>query len=253
MMHTANITPAPDGASDEPVDPSIAVAERHLLMLARLGEIGMELAEAVSRQVAAQSHLQDVGEKAGVTEIAGGEITLVVKGDFGLVFNRLARAIRMTMVLEMKVCEEIKQLKAGLALERREQAKAAADAAARAELYAQFDREDRVRQVMKQAIKAEITDKGAADSLYDEMTERLDEDEAFEDFGDRPVGEIVALICHAFGLHPDWSRWAAEDWAIEEAQAATPGSPFGEGLIAVRFAEVTGGPPNDPPPISPSS
>jgi len=251
MIHAPTITPAP---SDAPVDPAIAVAERHLLMLARLGEIGMELAEAVSRQVAAQNHLQDVGEQAGVTEVAGGEITLVVKGDFGLVFSRLTRAVRMTMAMELQVCETVKRLRAGLEAETAARAKAAAEAAARAELHALYGREDRVCRVMRQAIKAEIADKDAADSLYDEMAERLDEDDAFEDYGDRPVGEIIALICREFGLHPDWSRWAGEDWAIEEADARAPGSPFGEGAVAVRLSDDG---PDDcaqhPPPMLSSS
>lgn len=246
MIHAANITPAPDSTSDEPVDPAIALAERHLRMLARLGEIGMELAEAVGRQVAAQNHLLDVGEQAGVTEVTGGQITLVVKGDFGLVFSRVARAVRMTLALEMKVCEEVKRLRAGLAQDRAARAKAAVEAAAKAERNALFDREDRVRDVMRQAIKAEITDKEAADTLYEEMAERLDDDDDFKDYGDRPVGEIIALICREYDLHPDWSRWAGEDWAIEEAETVA-GSPFA-GRVELGGDQGVGGLSKDPAP-----
>jgi hypothetical protein len=36
--------------------------------------------------------LQDVGDRAGVAEIIGGIVTLAIRGDFGLVYGRVARA-----------------------------------------------------------------------------------------------------------------------------------------------------------------
>ena len=43
----------------------------------------------------------------------------------------------------------------------------------------------------------------------------LDVAGAYEDYADRPVGEVVAGICKLLGLDPDWSRWDGEQWAIK--------------------------------------
>ena len=40
------------------------------------------------------------------------------------------------------------------------------------------------------------------------------------------VSETVAQLCEQLELEPDWERWAAKDWAIEEAEAGIEGSPY---------------------------
>jgi hypothetical protein len=44
-------------------------------------------------------------------------------------------------------------------------------------------------------------------------------------FADAPISEWIAAICADLGLTPDWSLWAGEDWAAEEA-VTRPDSPF---------------------------
>jgi hypothetical protein len=83
-------------------DPADARAGRRLRMLEELAEIGMDMARALRRQALAQAELQDIGERAGVTEIAGGVVTLSVKGDLGLAFSRVARAVRLTLAMETR-------------------------------------------------------------------------------------------------------------------------------------------------------
>jgi hypothetical protein len=72
-------------------------------MLREMAEAGMELTRAVVRQVRAQGELIDVADRAGVTEIVGGSITLNFRGDPSLAFVRLSRAVRMTMMLELRL------------------------------------------------------------------------------------------------------------------------------------------------------
>jgi hypothetical protein len=48
------------------------------------------------------------------------------------------------------------------------------------------------------------------ENLYDDLYERLDDYEAFVDFGKRPIGEMVQRIGRDFGIEPDWQRWSTE-------------------------------------------
>ena|SRR5579859_473966 len=66
------------------------------------------------------------------------------------------------------------------------------------------------------------------EDLYDELNERVLEYEAFTDFTNRPVSEFVLDICNALGLEFDWDRFEYDPWAVEEAKADPPASPFAE-------------------------
>jgi hypothetical protein len=74
-------------------------------MLRELAEAGMVLTRAVVRQVRAQGELMDVADRAGVTEIVGGTITLSFRGDPSLAYGRLSRAIRMNIMLHNRLTE----------------------------------------------------------------------------------------------------------------------------------------------------
>jgi hypothetical protein len=74
-------------------------------MLRELAEAGMVLTRAVVRQVQAQGELMDVADRAGVTEIVGGTITLSFRGDPSLAYGRLSRAIRMNIMLHTRLTE----------------------------------------------------------------------------------------------------------------------------------------------------
>ena len=58
--------------------------------------------------------------------------------------------------------------------------------------------------------------------------QRLDDDNEYDalNFNDRPIGEMVVQICRDLGLTIDLSLWEDEEWAIEEAEARTLGSPY---------------------------
>jgi hypothetical protein len=69
----------------------------------------------------------------------------------------------------------------------------------------------------------EDTDK--VERLVQEAAERLDQDDIYKML-DRPVSEVVALICKDLGLDPDWPRLAQEAWAREEMASGAAGWPL---------------------------
>jgi hypothetical protein len=170
-----------------------ARAERHLTTLQELAEIGMDLA-------------RDVRAKALDTAPAPAE---PARADYGLMFSRIARAVRQTLALEAKLAEDRD------ARDKRSQAEQARRRG--------LQRKSIVRRVVEQAIEAE-SDGTDREDLLDDFHERFE----YEDdlgFADRPIAEHVARICRDLGVTPDWSLWADEDWAIEEAATRPGGSP----------------------------
>jgi len=188
----------------------IARAEARLRDLEDLRAICMSIARVVQKQALAQGDLQDVGDTAGAKEVLGSNVvTLMVRGDFGLVIERVAKAVRLTVMLEEKEEKIIRDLKAGVVAR-------VAEARGRR-------RRGEVERVMMAAIqdKHRLSESGRErdrEYLYQHL-ER-------EDFETRPVSEIVRRLCDMIGLRPDWKRWADEPWADEEAEADVPGTPY---------------------------
>jgi hypothetical protein len=95
---------------------------------------------------------------------------------------------------------------------------------------------EQVQEIVTEAIEAGESDEAETERLHEALFERLEDPDDEADFADRPVGELVARICHDLELTPDWSLWEAEDWAIEEAEAKMPGSPYaGPGAVRRRL------------------
>jgi len=201
---------ASDPARAEPIDPDRERAERHARVLARLGELTLGLAEAVQGQAveAARQPLED----AAADRTRG----------LGLVFSRLSYEMRQTVALEARLAADAKATAAGVAQDRRHR------------------RRNLVRRILKEAIEAEeaaeaeackldIDEQDRRDDLLHELDRRLQEDDA-EDTGELPVGEVVARFCRELGIVPDWSRWQAETWAVEES--GHPQSPYAQAPFA---------------------
>jgi hypothetical protein len=162
-------------------DAARALIEGQLAMLSRLAQIGMEIAEACGRQAA--------NDKPGET---------MPRRDPGLVFARVARAVRMTIALQSRLAKDL----------------AALD---RADDLAEVARKDvrrmRLRRLVGQAVSAGIApdDKRDENAIEDEI-DRLS-DEAYERLTDaedgdlmgRPFEEVVSGICADLGLSPDWT------------------------------------------------
>lgn len=200
---------ASDPAASEPADPDRERAERHGRMLARLGELALGLAEAVQGQ-AVEAARRPVEEGDAADRTRG----------LGLVFARLSYEVRQAVTLEARLAVENQKT----AAER--------DAAAAQDRWRR--RRNLVRRVLKEAIEAEealeaeacmldINEQDRRDDLLFELDRRL-QDDAHEGIGELPVGEVVALFCRELDIDPDWSRWRAETWAVEES--GHPLSPF---------------------------
>ncbi|MDB5464527.1 MAG: hypothetical protein JWP23_2916 [Phenylobacterium sp.] len=172
-----------------------ARAERHLRMLQELAEIGMDLARSVQRQAHGQA-ATDHGA-----------------ADLGLVFSRIARAVRQTVALEAKLAED------------RQKTQAERAPLTVADRWRSARRKRQVKEIVAEAIGSEVGEFDV-ERLFDDLDERLADGDEEADFAERPIGELVARICRDLGVTPDWSLWHDDDWAIEEAAAKAPGSPY---------------------------
>jgi hypothetical protein len=186
-----------------------------LQLLGDLAEIGLSIARAVERQATG-------GQAENQAPATTGDVTLA--------YERVARAVGMTVALQSKLVESLHGLqKAGA--ERRERA----DTDRR---FAGYERRIHV---------AHITDRVAwaayrAEQEHDAAQERLDtlrpliqdwvgDATRAGDLMARPISETVAAICRDLGLSPDWPTLAQEAWAREEMQGGAVGAPL-KGLMA---------------------
>jgi hypothetical protein len=193
---------------DAPIDtspPTESRAERHLRLLQELAEIGMDIARAVRAEAVAE---------AGADEPAPSRFG---RAEPGLVFSRIARAVRQTLALEARLGEEIGKARAE---DERRRVNVAQ--------LVQQQRQDDIRDFVAQAIEAEAVECKTPDSdverLLDDLDERL-EDGCYDDAlaeEDAPIAELVARICDDLGVTPDWRIWDDQDWAIEYLKARTP-------------------------------
>jgi hypothetical protein len=176
MSDTATLLEALSDAA--PADWARPLVDRQLAILGRLAEAGLEIAIVLEGQA------------------KGGDA--VVEGDVAMAFNRVARAVRQTLMLQSRLIESLQ-----------------AQQAARA------NRKAAVRASAARIVRSVIEDDRSNDAerserLAAEAAERLER----EDFGDllsRPFGEAVIKICKDLGLSPDWLTLAEDCHAAEAA------------------------------------
>lgn len=228
--------PEPPAETPDMVEDAAAVAraERQGRMLARLAELGMELAEAVVAQ----------GVKEGAAEAAGA-------------FAKLAQAVRRTIALEAHVAEELGRRRGSLGEKR----------AARRE-KARADHEEAKTEAIEMCISDAVDSRLDEVGETDEPNENGDIGEAlraaadewltcsgeFDGYLQRPVGETVARLCEALGLDPDWSVETEAGWRVKILPFSLPPSsrvpppPKGAGRAAgLAGANGATGPPGSSP------
>jgi hypothetical protein len=177
--------------NDDAPDP---ILQRQLQLLGDLAEIGLEVARAVEREAKSETRSVDIDRVA-------------------MAYSRTARAVRLTIMLQSKVMADAKA-----------EAEKAADLKAR--WHPVYIRKARVERIVERLAEAEHPDdEDAVDRIVIEAGERLDDEDLYGDVMDRPIGELVALICRDLGLDPDWSRLAEEAWAKEEGAQLPPLAP----------------------------
>jgi hypothetical protein len=169
-----------------PSDWARPLVERQLQMLGRLAEAGLEIAVALEAQA------------------KGGEP--VVQGDVAMAYNRVARAVRQTIMLQSKLIEDLREQETGVAGDR-----AAARARAAGLIGGVIDHER----------------KSDREPLRAEAAERLRQED-FSDLLARPFAEAVAGIVRDLGLAPDWLALYQDCWSAEAALCGRGGASAAE-------------------------
>ncbi|HEY4031744.1 MAG TPA: hypothetical protein VGM25_15480 [Caulobacteraceae bacterium] len=197
----------PSAISPEPAAGPLPIpAERQLALLGELAELGMDVARAVAARARAAGPEEDLGALANA-------------------YARVSRAVRLTVMLQSKLMQAPRAAP---------EPEAPDEASERSEQH-----KFRVERIVERVLRTQHDDEDEIDRLSAEVAERLDDEDLYGEVLDRPLGELVALICRDVGLEPDWARMAQEAWAVEEIRSGAAGSPFA-GLTHARPPPFTG-------------
>lgn len=182
--------------ADRDADWARPVYERQIAMLGALAEAGLQMALLVR------------DEAKGAAQGDGPEVAATLEG-LARAFGRASRAVRLTLLLQEQL---VKQLKA----HDHHQAYLATESARR--------RKASVQNIVERIAADE--DGVEIENLVAEACERLDQEDLYGDVLEKPLSELVAMICQDLGLSPDWPRLAEEAWAREEIKSGQVGWPL---------------------------
>lgn len=195
--------------------------------LADLAAIGMNLARALERQALALAAASEaVAGRIAAGDLEPAEAAAVIADlgrgpDLGLGFSRLSRAVRLTLALEARLAEGPLEPVAAVSPARDPDLDAKAVKGFRRTM-----RRIATLEAVETLIEREAADDAEADRLQDELIDRLNAGEAEAGEEDPLISAMIAEVCQALGLTPDWSLWEDADWAREEVEAREPGSPY---------------------------
>jgi type IV secretion system protein VirB11 len=201
----------PDAATEASptADPTIEVCERHLKLLAEVGEIAMAVTRALGRSaVVAGKEVEEVlatdawhPETARARALAGSK-------DAADAFAKATRALRLTFALEKTTAELLRDLRAGI-LPERKTAPALSPAGRLSEALGAPPATP--RDLLKEKVRDVVTDAvwGACDisptqELADDLNERLIEADRFGRLLCKPLREVVEHICAEVRLTHEW-------------------------------------------------
>ncbi|MGH6967231.1 MAG: hypothetical protein ACREE0_22325 [Phenylobacterium sp.] len=192
-------------------------------MLHELAEIGMQMARAARDEALAPA---DVETPRPPSRFGA--------ADLGLVYSRIARAVRQTLALEIRVAEEIETVR------REGEQRRVADIR-----QAMDERQTEIRDYVAEAIEAEAAEKKSSEReverLLDDLDERIEAGDYDDTLDTAPIGELVARICADLGVIPDWDLWGDHQWARDHLLAQSLSQDIG----ADRWKYL------DPPPVAP--
>jgi hypothetical protein len=181
-----------------------ALLERQLWILGQLAEGGLEIARAIERAAVDKATDDAVRDAAPMA------------------YARVARAVRLTILLQSKLIADLQALEAkAMQLARSETLD---QDIARPRL--EREQKTRIHRIVRRVAWAQGEEIEEVDRLGREAVERLDQDELYGDLLSRPVSEIIAHICRDLGLEPDWPQLAEEAWAKDEIESGAAGSPL---------------------------
>jgi hypothetical protein len=232
MAHSsASIEPTPD----DPESCAQARTARQLATLQELAEIGMQIARAVRDEALARAEAADEDAPARPSPFGA--------GDLGLIYSRVARAVRQTLALEARIADDLEKAKFEQGRRRNAAIRTALD-----------ERQQEIRDYVAEAIEAEAVEKTSPDReverLLDDLDERLDAGDYDDALHHGPIGELVARICADLGVIPDWDLWDQHDWALDHLKAQTLAGDIGADrwLLRQNPDERRPAPDESPPP-----
>ena len=217
--------PAPDWAR--------ALLERQLWVLGQLAEGGLEIARAIERQATG----------AGSDDAAPHTVDAHVP----MAYARVARAVRMTILLQSKLITDLQALEA-------KTAEAAYTAKCRRALdrpHILREQKARIGRIVGRIAWADGREHAEIERLARHAAEMLDHDDHFGDILTRPVSELIALICQDLGLEPDWPQLAEEAWAMAEIAGGKVGGPLEAWINKGSAKERSAA--HDPAPLAPQA
>jgi hypothetical protein len=177
--------------------------QRYADGLKRLAEYGLVLAEALAGEARAKAvEAESPAVPPAETENPG-------KTDLAQAFDRVARAVRLSFMLE-------ERFHADFAARRQARANAAAQQAVNAAQGKRRRNRAAVERVVTEAIGDATGDKKERDALGWQLKHRLDRPDMIEDLSELPINVLVARICRDLGFDPDWDRWRDEAWFFGE-------------------------------------
>ena len=193
--------PAPDesATAEEAPDPSVVRAERRLRLLEELSEIGMELARALKPR----DEDDEIVDKTPWKDPAAA-------------FAPLSRAIRLTLALEAKTDQELRDLKAGIVKEReaegmrRETKQKPASDSRRFTPTKEFIQT--LRQRVFEVIDAEAESEEVFVQLCEALDERLEDEATYANWEYVPLQDAVWILCKALGVNTNWRPWINGSW-----------------------------------------
>ena len=172
-MSKPALAPSPDPRLAQALD----AAERRLVMLERLAEMGMSVAAAVTEAVVEFPHRPGSGPQGARA------------------FAQVSRAVRLTLMLAARVEKFILAMRKGeWGLEAALAARDLADPPG--------TRADRVRAAVTPALEREAADREDAEVLRRRLDTRLADPDGAAAFLSRPFHDCVKAICTDLGLDP---------------------------------------------------
>jgi len=201
---------------------------RRLRVSQRLGDLGLELAEAVQARALAVARAEaavEAGDADAGPSASDRAAVQAFGGDLSLSFNRLSKSVRLSVALEMRI---EKDLNADTEVRRvRAQAdQRQAEERAVAKKRNETTREDLIEGAVQVFIEAEAEEDEAED-LMNDLSDMV-EDGLATKLAHLPISGAIEHLCRDLGVTPDWDEVARERWAYEEARDGVPGSPFVE-------------------------
>ena len=236
LFSMIQLPPSPEAATPVAVEPDAPETRaervaRQGAMLREMAEITLRIARAEAKVALARTALAMNEADVGVAPAGGPRIVHPVTGgaDPGLGISRISRSLRLTLAMETRLWDEFEAGPKAAAAERKPEPSPEQERRTDLGIRGVINC-GTIVPIVEQAIEAEQDPKGDGSDTerrYDHLYERLEDEAEIVRFGTLPIGESIARLCAELGLKPDWDLWRDEDWAIEEAEARTPGSPYG--------------------------